>query len=70
MVLRDSEALVMRKHSTEEWRQLFALLDTALDLPPAEREAWLFALGDEPARLSGALRDLLSLKAAAIHGVG
>ena len=52
----------MRNHSNEDWRRLFALLDTALELPPLARESWLAELAADPAQLSGTLRELLSLK--------
>ncbi|HEV7609256.1 MAG TPA: protein kinase [Steroidobacteraceae bacterium] len=50
----------MRKLSAQDWRQLFGLLDTALDLPPPAREAWLSTLTDQPAHLATALRELLA----------
>mgnify|MGYP006951360121 CR=1 FL=1 len=45
-------------------RRLSALLDEALELPAAEREAWLAALHDEDALLRPILRDLLEKSAA------
>lgn len=41
-------------------RQLSGLLDEALDLPPAEREAWLSNLGAEHQALAPRLRQLLA----------
>ena len=38
----------MQKISAEDWREVFALLDTALELPVADRAAWLATL-DRPA---------------------
>ncbi|MBC7480643.1 MAG: serine/threonine protein kinase [Rhizobacter sp.] len=43
----------------EEWALLLRHLDTALDLPEAERLPWLDAFGLEPPRLKAALRQLL-----------
>ena len=50
--------------SAEEWRKVFALLDAALDLEPADRAAWLAALGPEHARLAPWLEELLRTHAA------
>jgi serine/threonine protein kinase len=50
----------MRKFSAQDWHQIFALLDTALDLPSPAREAWLSTLTDQPAHLTTALRELLA----------
>jgi eukaryotic-like serine/threonine-protein kinase len=50
----------MPKFAPAEWRQAFQLLDTALDLPPAEREAWLASLEQTYPQLQPALRDLLA----------
>jgi serine/threonine protein kinase len=47
-------------HDTrDDWGKLFELLDTALELPPAERESWLQQLAEPPA-LKDRLRQLLS----------
>jgi eukaryotic-like serine/threonine-protein kinase len=43
----------------ETWSALNSLLDRALDLPPAERQAWLDALGSEHDALKPRLRDLV-----------
>ena len=43
-----------------EWAALDRLLDAALELAPAEREAWIAELGPESAPLVPRLRDLLS----------
>lgn len=43
-----------------EWSRLNALLDQALDKPPAERAAWLEALGAEHEAVKSQLRALLS----------
>ena len=48
----------------DRWREIFALLDTALELEPAARPAWLAALGPEHAALSPWLEDLLRTHAA------
>ena len=45
--------------SPAEWQQVFALLDTALDLEPASQTAWLAALGPDHAHLSPLLTHLL-----------
>ena len=50
--------------SRRDWQDVFALLDTALDLDPPAQSAWLDALGPEQARLSPLLRDLLQAHAA------
>lgn len=48
----------------EDWKQMFELLDTALDLPPAERNTWVDTLDGNYERLKPALRTLLSKHAA------
>jgi len=48
-----------------ELKRLAALLDEALDLEPAAREAWLAALAGEDAALAGMLRGMLAGDAAA-----
>jgi serine/threonine-protein kinase len=50
----------MPKFAPEEWRQVFELLDRALDMPRAEREAWLASLEQTRPQLQPALRDLLA----------
>jgi eukaryotic-like serine/threonine-protein kinase len=50
----------MAKISKEDWPAVFALLDQALDLPPANRVAWLDGLEGDAARLAPKLRDLLA----------
>src|SRR5262245_55143203 len=42
-----------------QWQNVFELLDTALDLPVAERTAWLDALAEPHASLRPALHELL-----------
>jgi serine/threonine protein kinase len=54
---------VMGKISAEDWREVFLLLDTALELPLSAREDWLGTLAREP-RITAALRDLLSRQTA------
>ena len=49
--------------SKQEWQDIFALLDTALDLEPSAHAAWLAALGPEQAHLSPPLRQLLKVHA-------
>ena len=49
--------------SPGEWREIFALLDTALELDPSERTDWLAALGPEHAHLSPMLAHLLHANA-------
>jgi tetratricopeptide (TPR) repeat protein/tRNA A-37 threonylcarbamoyl transferase component Bud32 len=50
----------MLKISPEDWREVFTLLDTALDLPVAERADWLASLRDRPAHITIAIRELLA----------
>lgn len=50
----------MQKIGPEDWKQMFELLDTALDLPPPERNTWLDSLGGDYERLKPALRELLA----------
>ena len=45
--------------SREDWVQVFALLDVALELAPAARAPWLAALPDGQARLAPLLQSLL-----------
>ena len=45
--------------SREDWIEVFALLDVALDLDPAARTSWLAALGPQQARLAPLLQTLL-----------
>jgi tetratricopeptide (TPR) repeat protein len=54
----------MQKIGPEDWKQMFELLDTALDLPPAERNTWVETLDGSYERLKPALRELLSRQAA------
>ena len=49
----------MHKISAEDWRAVFGLLDTALELPVAARPAWLASLADSP-HIVDALRELLA----------
>ena len=49
--------------SRRDWQEIFALLDTALELDPASHSGWLDALGPEQARLSPLLKDLLQAHA-------
>jgi serine/threonine protein kinase len=51
--------------SRRDWHEIFALLDTALELDPTLHTGWLEALGPEQARLSPLLKRLLSAHAAA-----
>jgi serine/threonine protein kinase/Tfp pilus assembly protein PilF len=50
----------MGRISTEQWRQAFALLDEAIELPSPARAEWLSALTDPPIRT--ALQELLALR--------
>jgi eukaryotic-like serine/threonine-protein kinase len=50
--------------SAGDWRAVFALFDTALDIPAAQREPWLGALSGVDARFAPALRALLARHAA------
>jgi serine/threonine protein kinase/tetratricopeptide (TPR) repeat protein len=50
----------MQRIGPEDWKQMFELLDTALDLPPGERNPWLDALCGDYERLKPALRELLA----------
>lgn len=54
----------MQKIGPEDWKQMFELLDTALDLPPAERNTWVETLDGNYERLKPALRELLGRHAA------
>ena len=49
--------------SPNEWRQIFALLDTALELDPSARTGWLATLGPEQAHLGPMLAQLLQTNA-------
>jgi len=53
----------MRKISPEDWREVFRLLDTALELPVAARAAWLDTLVPE-SRITATLRELLARQTA------
>jgi len=53
----------MGKISAEDWREVFLLLDTALELPVAARAAWLDSLAQE-SRITTTLRDLLARQTA------
>ena len=53
----------MEKMGPDQWREIFALLDTALDLPEDQREAWLDTLDGDRSTLKPALRDLLASRA-------
>ena len=55
------------KPSREDWIQVFALLDIALELDPAARAPWLAALPPEQARLAPLLQTLLQTHE---HGLG
>jgi serine/threonine protein kinase len=46
--------------TASHWKRLSPLLDEALDLPPAQRAAWLAALAPENADLRESLAELLS----------
>jgi serine/threonine protein kinase/tetratricopeptide (TPR) repeat protein len=54
----------MQKISAEEWRQVFTLLDCALEIPAADRGAWLASVDQYPAPVIAALRDLLARQTA------
>jgi serine/threonine protein kinase len=54
----------MGKISAEDWREVFALLDTALEMPVAARAAWLDTLDQHPSQVRGALRELLARQTA------
>ena len=45
--------------SRRDWQEIFALLDSALELGAAEQRAWLDGLSPEQARLSPMLKKLL-----------
>jgi len=49
--------------SRSDWQQVFALLDTALELDPAAQQVWLASLGAEQAHLSPMLMQLLQARA-------
>lgn len=48
--------------AARDWKELSPLLDAALDLPEAEREAWLAALPPGQAHLREGLRELLAAR--------
>src|SRR5262245_60273029 len=54
----------MQKLTPDDWKQVFELLDTALDLPVQQRETWLAALDASRASLKPALLELLARQAA------
>jgi serine/threonine protein kinase len=54
----------MGKISAEDWREVFVLLDTALELPLTARAAWLDTLQQHPPRITAALRELLARQTA------
>jgi hypothetical protein len=58
----------MQKISHQEWRQVFALLDTALDLPAQARDSWLDQLEHQPVQITNALRELLARRASRESG--
>ena len=49
--------------SRRDWQEIFALLDTALELDPASHPVWLEALGPDQVRLSPLLKELLRARA-------
>ena len=51
--------------SPSDWQDIFALLDTALDLDPGAQAAWLASLAPGQTRLSPLLKELLQ-----VHAVG
>jgi len=50
----------MNKIAPEQWRQIFELLDTVLDLPSEQRAAWVDALDESRSALKPTLRELLA----------
>lgn len=55
---------MLQELSPEQWKELFALLDTVLDLPEAERTRWIESLDESRADLKPALTELLARHAA------
>lgn len=55
---------MLQELGPEQWKELFALLDTVLDLPEAQRADWIEALDEDRARLKPVLKDLLARHAA------
>jgi eukaryotic-like serine/threonine-protein kinase len=51
------------KATLGEWQEVFSLLDTALDLPPVERAAWLQGLSGSSAAMKTRLENLLAQNA-------
>ena len=49
--------------SARDWQEIFALLDSALELDPAAHPGWLESLGPEHARLVPLLKELLQAHA-------
>jgi eukaryotic-like serine/threonine-protein kinase len=54
---------MMHIDSAGQWARVLALLDEALELGPAQRDAWLGALETDDAALAALLRELLALHA-------
>jgi len=50
----------MLKISADDWREVFALLDTALEMPVDARADWVASLAGKPLHITAALRDLLT----------
>jgi eukaryotic-like serine/threonine-protein kinase len=50
----------MNRIAPEQWRQIFELLDTVLDLPSEQRAAWVDALDESRSALKPTLRELLA----------
>jgi tetratricopeptide (TPR) repeat protein len=61
----------MLKISPEDWREVFALLDTALELPVTDRARWLESLAGRPAHITAALSELLERQTSEdfLHGL-
>ena len=55
---------MQRTETAGEWTRLLPLLDEALELEPAQREAWLTALASRDGTLATQLHELLALHAA------
>jgi len=55
---------MLQELGPEQWKELFALLDTVLDLPEGERGTWLASLDERRASLKPALTELLARHAA------
>ena len=64
MIALAASTASLARPTTDDWRRIFALLDTALELEPAARADWLASLDPEHAPLAPWLDELLRTHAA------